>query len=290
MPPINNRSIIAIVVSQFLAISLLHSTVHAAVATPSCQSLGTAWYFPNDCVADCNTKFGSSTMDTDRSRNVNGKQKCYCVGEEVPHCTDDPLCSNLLIFPGTALEDCQEVCSADGAEGIDVTVLDDVEYTGDPNAANKNQTHFMVSCSCDGGTTQRCGVDYVLFSDLTYLQSCTGGGSDQNDDNSLNINSQEECNTYCTTTNVFVGGEWNPEQKSCSCLDLRSVATVACDDTNAKFNDGSGLGDPCYENVGVTTVDCSEISSSASTPPMAPNTRKTLVSSTAIMGVWLLPW
>lgn len=250
----------------------------AADPTPTCESFGTSWYFPNDCVADC-TDGSSSTMDIKRSRNVNGNFKCYCVDQEMPLCTDDPMCSDLEILPGSALESCQAMC---GSTGSEVTVVDDIEYAGDASAASKNQTHYRVGCSCDGGATQQCGTDYILFSDLTYLKSCTGTGG-----NSLQINSMVTCGNYCTDTNVFVGGNWNAGDRSCSCIDDQSRSALACDDTKSNFNDGSGLGNPCYENVGVSTVDCSASSSATAEQPTA---TQTLVSSAAIMGIWMLPW
>lgn len=256
-----------------------------AAPAPTCQSFGESWYFPNSCVADCTAQSdGSSTMDTDRSRNVNGDLKCYCTGRESPLCADDPMCSDLEILPGSAKESCEAVCGSSGGSS-DVVVVDDVEYAGDASAANKNQTHFRVGCSCDGGATQVCGTDYVLFSDLTYLKWCTRKA----DNNSLQIKSAEACDAYCTKTNpLFDGGIWNDSAKSCACKeDSMEVSAVACDDSSANTNDGSGLGNPCYENVGVSTADCS---SSSNANGEQPSTTQTLVSSAAIMGIWLLPW
>merc|ERR1712127_392744 len=102
-------------------------------------------------------------------------------------------------------------------------------------------------------------------------------------------------------TQVFEGGTFAAAgtNKTCSCLhsSIRSLdttvpaptAALACDDATARANDGSGLGTPCYEEVGVNRVDCPQ-SAAAANPWAPPSTAKTLVSSTAIMGVWLLPW
>lgn len=250
------------------------TTVHAAPA-PTCQSFGKDWYFPNACVSDCANLSSDSTMDIDRSRNVGGNLKCYCTGREQPLCTDEPTCSDKEVSPGSALADCRAVCESD-----DVSVTDDIEFAGDDSAANKNQTHFRVSCSCntaDEGLV--CGTDYILFSDLTYLPSCTGRG-----ENSLQIKSVEACNAHCTASNaLFVSGSWNGDDTSCSCLDAESKLAIACDNSRSNFNDGSGLGNPCYETVGVTTVECSAAVPKTTTTTM-------LVSTTVLMGIWLLPW
>lgn len=263
------------------ACSLLQAASGETV--PTCQSLGSSWYFPNACVSSCNEL--ESTMDTDRSRNVNGLLKCFCEGKDEPFCTDDPLCQDLGIFPGTAAEDCAAVC---GDDDDDVSATTKVDHNG-------YQFHYVVSCSCGDGTS-KCGDDFVLFSDQDFMKSCSGDGS-----NSLKIKTPGDCDAYCAETLVFDGGEFASSggNKTCSCLhpEIQTIdpatelrAAMACDDSTARANDGSGLGNPCYENVGVNQIECPTPSSAAvaSNPP--PTTTKTLVSSTAIMGVWLLPW
>jgi hypothetical protein len=279
-----NQSRIAIVFLVFFCCSV---ALVASETTPTCQSLGESWYFPNDCVFNCNDL--GSTMDTDRSRNVGGNLKCFCVDQAKPFCTDDPYCEDLGIFPGTVQEDCARVCGEDNSAVTATTSVDDNGY----------QFHYVVNCSCSDGT-KKCGEDFVLFSDLDYMKSCTGG-----DSNSLEIVNDEECDSFCLDTLVFEGGEFATagQNKTCSCLhsSIISITTaddvnsaLACDDATARANDGSGLGNPCYENVGVNQIDCPTASSGAPSPIIAPatasNTAKTLVSSTAIMGVWLLPW
>lgn len=258
--------------------------VASGEATPTCESLGESFYFPNTCVSSCNDL--ESTMDTDRSRNVGGLLKCFCEGIEQPFCTDDPLCQDLGIYPGTATEDCARICGDDDIDNVEANTK--VDHNG-------YQFHYIVSCTCGDGTN-KCGDDFVLFSDQDYMKSCSGNGN-----NSLDINTSDDCVTYCMDTLIFDGGEFGVEgtNKSCTCLhpDIQSIdpntkirGAMACDDASAQFNDGSGLGDPCYENVGVSQIECPTPSSAAvaSTPP--PTATKTLVSSTAIMGVWLLPW
>lgn len=282
--PSSNRS--PSIVAAVLLLLAIHNEFCRAAATPTCKELD-SFYFPNDCATECTSK--GSTMDLDRSRNVDGNQKCYCQGELTPYCTDDPSCSDLAIVAGTASESCRDLCRNDnGGNDQGTAVTDGVEYASDPQAANKNQTHFVVECSCDDGKTAKCGKDYILFSDLTYLQSCTGS-----DLNSKNINSELECNKYCTTANPenFIEGLWlvyesNPPQFSCLCVDVNfGDRAVACDDANENYNDGSGLGD-CYESVGVNTIDCPTPSASVDLSPRS--TTKTMVSIMAIMaGAWL---
>jgi hypothetical protein len=271
------------------------------IIAPTCQSLieNELFYFPNDCVKKCNDKNGDNVFDTKRSRNVNGKIKCYCINDPIPICTDEPLCSDLSIFPGTVYDNClNNIClgniintdininmntdteedSSTDTTTDTVVVTDEIEYAGNnPNSANKNQTHYKVSCSCDGGITKQCGIDYILFSDLTYLPSCTiYSDSTSTKNNNLNINTKDECNEYCTTTtnNAFLIGEWLiyesfPEQYSCGCVDKNNNndnnVAIACDDTKANYNDGSGLGTKnCYESVGINTdVDCTPVDESS---------------------------
>jgi len=319
---------------------LLESTTSVSSVpsvVPTCAKLVEEenFYFPNDCVTKCKQQGGGGGFDIDRSRNVNGNMKCYCVGATTPICTDAPSCADLSIYPGNAYENCfQNVCVGQGSTDVDnggggdggdvdnddgggggVVVTDDIEFANSPEAANKNQTHFKVSCSCDNGKTKQCGIDSILFSDLTYLPSCTAASdTTEGKMNTLNIQSQNDCTLYCTTgtrsttttapqqnTNnknnnhgAFVGGVYEeitsstndndndnnkpssssssaaPLLYSCSCFSdsnwNTSIATssttattaVACDDTKANYNDGSGLGTTnCYEQVGVNTdSDC----------------------------------
>jgi len=282
------------------------STPTTIIKVPTCAKLveDEKFYFPNDCVKKCSEKQKANggnggEFDIDRSRNVNGKMKCYCVGDTTPICNDDPLCSDLSIYPGSADENCfNNVCSsslggnnnltltAEEKQGIVVVVTDEIEFANSPEAANKNQTHFKVSCSCDNGKTNQCGIDYILFSDLTYLPSCTAAyDTTEGKLNTLDINSQEECTLFCTTTqqqmtssSPFVIGVYelsnndnsrtSPQYSSCACFDdnsetdiaggTASGGAVACDDTKANYNDGSGLGTKnCYEEVGVNKdIDC----------------------------------
>lgn len=265
-----------------LAISVFISmcAVSTSEAPPSCQSMGENWYFPNACATSCSDL--GSTMDLDRTRNVDGKVKCFCVDQEKPFCTDTPRCEDLGIYPGTAEEDCASVCGESFGDVTANTAIDDNGY----------QFHYVVSCSCSD-STKKCGEDFVLFSDLDYMKSCSGRGS-----NSLQIANDQDCDTFCLDTLVFEGGNFATagQNKTCSCLHSSIESTekskiinqiLACDDATARENDGSGLGNPCYEEVGVNQIDCPY----SAAPPKSPTSvTKTLVSSTAIMGIWMLPW
>jgi hypothetical protein len=223
---------------SFLLLSLVVSN-HPCDATagpiPTCDDVAFD-YFPNDCIREC--QILGEEFDTDRSRDVNGLTKCYC--SETPICNDDPLCEDLLVIPGAAQVGCAALCP----NATDVSVVDDVQFSDDPSAGNKNQTHFRVSCVCDGVT--QCGTDFVLFSDLSYLPSCTGGV----EGTTLDINSEEECAAYCTEYG-FSGSAF--ESASCECSNGDGTA-VACDD--ARANDDRGEFTDCFDQVGVSTADC----------------------------------
>jgi hypothetical protein len=293
------------------------TNTNTMITTPTCQKLkeDENFYFPNDCVTKCSDK--NDVFDTKRSRNVNGDIKCFCINDSIPICTDDPFCSDLLIFPGTVYDNCFNNCDmiTDEKDDIirdnDVIITDEIEYaTFSEQAANKNQTHYKVSCSCDGGITTLCGIDYILFSDLTYLPSCTNSS---NPVNNLNINSKTECTEYCTgdiTANnigafAAAESEWSiyessssPEQQyACGCVDKNGNGNiaVACDDTKANYNDGSGLGTKnCYESVGISTVDCTpddDESSSAFTTTTTSVARTTTMKAVMMyILVELLEW
>lgn len=205
---------------------------------PTCNGgISDDFYFPNDCVSEC-VALGEE-MDFDNSRDVNGVTKCYCTND-VGVCNDEPSCADLLIVPGTALVGCTALCP----NSTDVTVVDDVQFTDDPSAGNKNQTHLVVACACDGVT--QCGTDFVLFSDLTFLPSCTSGV----DGPTLDLNSEDDCSDHCLNVG-FTGSSY--DAGACSCTNDDGAA-IACDD--AKANDDRGEFTECFDEVGVSSVDC----------------------------------
>jgi len=270
--PMPTRPFSVIALSLFVGSLPLYVNAIEGGPVPTCKGLGSTWvtFFPQSCVTAC-SELGL-TMSTSNSRNVNGNIECSCEMQERPFCTDDPTCYEVNVNPGEALEKCQAAC---GSTGPEVTAVDYIEFAGDPAAANKNQTHSVVGCSCDGGDTQLCGPDYTLLSDLSYLPSCT---------TSL-TNTEASCETYCLDSNIFTGSIWNDADKSCTCTAVDGSVLV-CDDTKARQKDGSGLGNPCYESVGVNTVDCSEASSeTSSSSSNQPSVNLVLVSLVAINAV-----
>lgn len=295
--------------------------IDAVAPVPTCAHLVDTeqFYFPNDCVTKCSERDGGGgTFDTDRSRNVNGQLHCYCVDDATPVCTDDPRCVDLAVVPGTAFDNClNHVClpklSTTGEKSPPVVVVTDaIEYATDSTAANKAQTHLRVACSCDEGVTQECGVDSILFSDTNYLPRCTTAVDEKqknengvaSDGNTLNINSQNDCTTYCTSSSSsFSEGDWKSielvsssstsqqqQQFACICLDKNFFenrkSAVACDDTKANFNDGSGAGTDCYDTVGVNRINCPDASSS-STNYNRNNSHNVVVYTHVLVGVLL---
>jgi len=293
MTPLSPRSAIIAAAWIVLAAVVLVVVVDADdekeefVPVPTCASLGETWYFPNACPAACEEL--GSVFDTDRSRNVNGQFKCFCEGSDRPYCTDDPRCEDLGIRPGSVREDCSRVCGGDNR----VKSKTSVEFNG-------YQFHYVVSCSCSDGT-RKCDNNSILLSDLDYMRACTG----DDESGSLGIGSAESCGEYCDATGVFTqGGAYslNSTQHRCACpspsviTDSPNVTeAVVCDDSIARVNDGSGLGNPCYENIGVNEIDCpdpdADSASSSAVSSEQSTTTKTFVSSATIFtGVWLLPW
>ena len=221
---------------------------------PTCDAISVAVL--NDCAAACQDI--GETINVDESRDVNGDYKCYCTNTAI--CNDEPLCQDLLIVPGLVEERCTSVCG----DGITIQVEDGVRYTDDPQAGNKNQTHFMVSCFCDG--VKQCGTDFVLFSDLTFLPACTSDGVPAGTQ-SLNIASESECTTYCVGFG-FAGASYDATKPSCTCTNSDGEA-MACDNSIANTDRGDFIG--CFEQVGVSEADCppTEAPTMSSAPKMS---------------------
>jgi hypothetical protein len=182
-------------------------------------------------------------MDLQESRDVNGEFKCFCVSQEKPICNDNPVCSDLLIIPGLAEERCAEACP----QAVVIQALDDVQFVNDTAAANKNQTHFRVDCYCDD--VKQCDTEYILFSDLSFLQACS---SDSTNPNPLQINDDADCQQYCVDM-TFDNGAYDPALRSCTCSNSAGSA-VACDDSRANSQRPDSVG--CFDQVGVSSVEC----------------------------------
>lgn len=224
----------------------------ADLITPSCDAISILG--SNDCGLACRNL--GEEIDFRRSRDVNGRFKCYCTSITV--CNDDPACSDLLIVPGDALAGCQDVC---GSDTTAVDAQDDVEYTGE--GANKNQTHFRVNCFCDD--VKQCDTEYILFSDLSFLPACSSSSSDPG---KLNINSEAECVSHCSEK-TFEGATYDAAISSCTCTNPDGTA-VACDDSKANSQRPDFIG--CFEEVGVSAVSC---------PPTEAPTMKSTAAITA---------
>jgi hypothetical protein len=76
-------------------------------------------------------------------------------------------------------EECTVLC-----DGGVTAVVDEVQFAGAIDAANKDMTHFVMECRCDGDV--KCS-DYILFSDIALPKTCA----------SLQITDQSTCDGYC---------------------------------------------------------------------------------------------
>jgi hypothetical protein len=243
---------------------------------PTCDEIGIQ-SFPGDCILECQAL--GSQLDPDESKSSTSNTKCSCIdGSTI--CTNDPSCADVLVFPGSAQDGCEELC---GPETSVVEAFDGVEYAGDSTAANKDQTHLLVSCACDG--VSRCGIDYVLFSDLTFLRACTTGSTTD----AVGIDDADDCTAYCTGVG-FAQSQY--DNGKCSCTDHFGNDTddieggksaVACDDNNANSGNQQG-GTDCFAEVGVSTSDCP----TPAPTPAPPSTATTITAPNVAVWVCVL--
>jgi hypothetical protein len=173
----------------------------------------------------------------------------------------------------------EEQCTSLCGDGVAIQIEDGVRYTNDPQAGNKNQTHFMVSCFCDGA--KRCGTDFVLFSDLTFLSACTSDGVPAGTE-SLDIASESECTSYCTGFG-FAGASYDTTKPSCTCTNDDGEA-MACDNSIANTDRGDFIG--CFEQVGVSSADCPPTEA----PTMASASPTTMSAMTAFVASMVVGW
>jgi len=131
------------------------------------------------CSALCEAIDGGEVV-LDETRDVDGGFICTCTSQVA--CNDRPTCSQLTIQPGSVEETCTSIC---GNERI-MAVIDEIEFSNNIMAANRDMTHFVMECRCDGDV--QCS-DYVLFSDIDIPTTCT----------SLSITDQAGCDDYCAT-------------------------------------------------------------------------------------------
>lgn len=209
---------------------------NSTLPLPSCAEVGITETL--GCSALC-VAVGGGDIDISNSRNINGEFVCTCA--DMVACNDQPTCSQLTLQPGRVLEGCTAICG-----DRFVAVEDTIEYAGSDTAANRNMTHFVLECRCDGEV--ECS-DYLLFSDLSYPVTCT----------ELGIDSTSTCNDYCASTGggLFdLGGNYSlsdgTDQGICTCTAsstnaLSSTnAAQACSDVPVAFGpDACSLQNPC---------------------------------------------
>lgn len=202
---------------------------------PLCQDVGVTEVL--GCSALCQAIEGGS-VDVSNTRDVNQKYTCTCENQVA--CNDQPTCEQLTIQPGRVLEGCTALCG-----DRFTAVEDEVEYSGDISAGNKDMTHFVLECRCDGEVECK---DFLMFSDLAYPETC----------DSLGITSASTCDDYCASEGggLFdLGGNYTETsngQGTCDCLGtsmnaLRDVDVAqACTDIpTSQGPDACTLANPC---------------------------------------------
>lgn len=203
---------------------------------PSCAEVGISEAL--GCNALCQAIDGGN-VDVSNTRNTGDNFVCSC--EKRVACNDEPTCAQLNILPGRVLDGCNSICG-----DLFVAVEDKIEYAGDITAANKDLTHFVVECRCDGEV--RC-TDYILFSDLAQPLTCTG----------LSIDSMTTCDDYCESTGggLFdLGGNYTIDDETndgtCDCLGTSvnalkdvDIAQACTDIPVAQGPQACTLQDPC---------------------------------------------
>jgi hypothetical protein len=209
---------------------------NSTLPLPSCADVGIQETL--GCSALCQAVDGGA-IDVSNSRNVNGKFVCTCADKVA--CNDQPTCSQLTLQPGRVEEGCTAICG-DRSLGFE----DSIEYAGSNTAADRNMTHFVLECRCDGEV--QCS-DSILFSDLSYPTTCT----------ELSIDSTSTCDDYCASKGggLFdLGGNYSlspgTDQGICDCmatstnpLSSTNIAQ-ACSDVPVIYGpDACTLQNPC---------------------------------------------
>jgi len=217
IPKIFSTAVVALSIPHSLArFEEFHARVtDATLPIAACSDLGVAVL--NDCTDFCT----EINEDYDFFRDVNRETRCFCSATEV--CSDRPTCEQLLIGPGNAATACPAYCTSSRV----ATFKDEIQLAGGTANANKNQTHNIVSCSCDG--VPACD-DFLLFSDLSFLKDC---------ETELGIFSASNCEAHCVENAFTQRSRW--EGESCFCQTTDGEATAcqkAPSGTNAGVNSG----------------------------------------------------
>ena len=209
---------------------------NSSLPLPSCAEVGVTETL--GCSALCQA-VDAGEIDVSNSRNINGKFVCTCADKVA--CNDEPTCSQLNLHPGQVQEGCTAICGDQF-----VAVEDSIEFAGSDTAADRNMTHFVLECRCDGEV--QCS-DSILFSDLSYPVTCT----------SLSIDSNSTCTDYCATSGggLFdLGGNYSlstgTDYGICDCMAsssnvLSSINLAqACSDVPVSYGpDACTLQNPC---------------------------------------------
>lgn len=123
-----------------------------------------------------------------------------------------PTCEELLIYPGSVLAGCENVCD-------DVVSVDDyVRFAGTITNFNLDKTHLVVSCSCNG---QELCNDEIEFSDRVELDQCTPI-----------LRRRVRCMNFCSSFEpLFTGGNYTSTDgyATCSCNSEEGEAIKCAD-------------------------------------------------------------
>jgi hypothetical protein len=145
---------------------------------------------------------------------------CQCETNDA--CSDSPTCAQLQILPGKAEQGCTDYCDP----GDFVTVEDDIQLY-------KNQTYLIEGCRCEGVWGMKECSDFILFSDLSFLNTCK----------ELNITSDETCVAHCEENSFDQGSQFSDLDGliGCGCYKDSDVAQ-ACQDVAERTQDNGGTG------------------------------------------------
>ncbi|KAL3939219.1 MAG: hypothetical protein SGBAC_006008 [Bacillariaceae sp.] len=133
----------------------------------------------------------------------------------------DPSCAELLVVPGSAQQNCQSVCPS----GSVAQAEDYVRY-GSATTANPDQSHFVVSCRCNG--VEQCN-DSILISDRVNLPECAD----------VSITSAAACQAKCESYgSLFLGYDYESkndgEVSICSCPGANGASAPFCEDLDRR--------------------------------------------------------
>ena len=191
----------------------------APIGTCQKRNISTIQSCTDFCQQQLDEFFGSFLL-----LNRTNEYSCSCSAHDV--CSDSPTCSQLMIYPNTAANDCQTYCSP--------TNTGQIFYQDKIEAVGTTKVYLHLSCSCGPNVSLPSCDDKILLTDETNLPNCT----------TLQIVNFATCSMACSDLKFSSIYGTNPtgSNSRCNCVTVDGQMITICQNQSPQSPPSSSSG------------------------------------------------